>query len=183
MTQSIDLPAAGLVGVGHEALTTLRDALLRDAGAEAAGALQQAGYAGGDSAHAAFALWLDRQGLPAPESLPVERFGALASQFFSDLGWGAFEFSGGSPVAVIDSPDWMEANGMSGMAHPCCHMGTGLLAGFFGRLANEPLAVMEVECRGAGAVQCRFLIGGAEVMQQVWEGMAAGQDYSEFLGG
>jgi hypothetical protein len=46
-------------------------------------------------------------------------------------------------------------------------------------MAGEPLAVMEVECRAAGNDRCRFLLGSAEVMQALYDGMAAGQSYEE----
>lgn len=177
MTRTIDLPAAGMLGLGREAVATLRDALLRDMGPDAAGYLQQAGYAGGDAVYAAFTNWLAAGGHPAPESLDVPGFARLASQFLADLGWGSFSFSSGSTVATIDSPDWVEADGMSGMEQPSCHVGTGLLAAFFGRVGDQPLAVMEVECRATGAVQCRFLLGSAETMQDVWERMARGESY------
>jgi predicted hydrocarbon binding protein len=177
MTRTIDLPAAGMLGLGYEAVASLRDALLRDVGPDAAGYLQQAGYAGGDAVHAAFTNWLAAAGHPAPEALDVAGFARLASEFFTDLGWGRFSFSSGTPVATIDSPDWVEANGMSGMEQPCCHVGTGLLAAFFGRVGDQPLAVMEVECRSTGATQCRFLLGSADTMQEVWERMAAGESY------
>lgn len=179
MTRTIDLPAAGMLGLGHEAVATLRDALLRGVGPDAAGYLQQAGYAGGDAVYDAFSNWLSAAGHPAPGSLDVAGFARLASEFFTDLGWGSFTFSSGTPVATIESPDWVEANGMAGMEQPCCHVGTGLLAAFFGRVGDQPLAVMEVECRSTGATQCRFLLGSADVMQAVWERMAAGESYSD----
>lgn len=181
MTQSIDLPASGLLGIGHDALGTLRNAMLQELGANGAGHLQQAGYAGGESVYQAFARWLASQRLPAPESLDVPTFATYASRFFTELGWGSLTMGGGSPVATIDSVDWVEASGSSGLEHPGCHLGTGLMAAFFGRVADQPLAVMEVECRSAGAPRCRFLLGSAEVMQQVWEGMAEGRGYEETL--
>lgn len=182
MTQSIDLRASGLVGVGHDAVATLRNAMLQDLGANAAGYLQQAGYAGGDAVYEAFARWLDGQGEPAPESLDMEAFAGAASRFFTALGWGSVEFTGGSRVATLDSTDWAEASGSSGLDSPGCHLGTGLMAAFFGRLAEQPLAVMEVECRSAGAARCRFLLGSAETMQAVWDRMASGESYDELLG-
>lgn len=181
MTRTIDLPAAGMLGLGHDAIATLRDVLLRESGVDGAGYLQQAGYAGGDAVHAAFTNWLASAGHPAPEALDVESFAALASDFFADLGWGRFTFTRGTAVATIDSPDWVEANGMSGMQQPCCHVGTGLLAAFFGRIGDQALAVMEVECRATGAMHCRFLLGSADVMQSVWERMAAGESYADLM--
>lgn len=182
MAHSIDLRASGLVGVGHDAVATLRNAMLQDMGMNAAGYLQQAGYAGGDAVFDAFTRWLADQGEPAPESLEVRTFATRASQFFTELGWGAITFTPGSPVATIDSADWTEASGATGLEHPGCHLGTGLMAAFFGRLADQPLAVMEVECRSAGAGRCRFLLGSADELQRVWAGMAAGTDYRELIG-
>ena len=52
-----------------------------------------------------------------------------------------------------------------------------MFADFFGRIADSPLAVLEVECRSAGAPRCRFLIGNAEVMGHVYDEMGAGQSY------
>lgn len=169
MTQSIDLKSAGLVGLGRDALATLRATLVQGLGGDAAASLQQAGYAGGDAVHAAFAHWLAAQGKPSPEALGVEAFAAQASHFFSELGWGSLQFTAGSPIATIESPDWSEADGAGGL--PGCHLGTGLLAAFFGRVAEQPLAVMEVECRSTGGSRCRFLLGSAEEMQRVWEEM------------
>ena len=54
-----------------------------------------------------------------------------------------------------------------------------MFADFFGRIADAPLAVMEVECRTAGDARCRFLMGSTEVLQQVYDGMAAGAGYDE----
>lgn len=183
MMQSIDLKSAGLVGLGQDAVATLRASMLHALGADAAGHLQQAGYAGGDAVHAAFARWLASQGQPAPESLDVATFAAQASRFFSELGWGSLELTAGSPYATLDSADWIEAAGSAGEEAPGCHLGTGLMAAFFGRVAEQPLAVMEVECRSAGAPRCRFLLGSAEVMQRVWEGMAEGRSYEELAAG
>lgn len=182
MTHSIDLRTSGLLGVGQDAVAMLRNAMLQDMGGNAAGYLQQAGYAGGDAVYDAFARWLADQRLPAPESLDVPAFAAHASRFFADLGWGSVEFSGGAKVATLDSRDWVEATGSPDLGYPGCHVGTGLLAAFFGRLADQPLAVMEVECRSAGASRCRFLLGSAEEMQRVWEGMAEGNSYEELIG-
>lgn len=181
MTQSIDLPASGLMGLGHDAVATLRNAMLQELGANGAGHLQQAGYAGGESVYQAFTRWLAAQRLPAPEALDVPTFASSTSRFFAELGWGSLTMGGGSPIATIDSVDWAEASGSSGLEHPGCHLGTGLMAAFFGRVADQPLAVMEVECRSAGAPRCRFLVGSAEVMQRVWEGMAEGRGYEEML--
>ena len=50
----------------------------------------------------------------------------------------------------------------------------GLLADFFERVADAPLACYEVECRSNGASRCRFLLGSADVIGQVYTRMSEG---------
>ena len=57
-----------------------------------------------------------------------------------------------------------------------------MFADFFGRVAGAPLAVMEVECRSAGADRCRFLLGSTDVMQAVYEQMSQGTGYADAVG-
>ena len=54
-----------------------------------------------------------------------------------------------------------------------------MFADFFGRLAGEAVAVMEVECRSMGGERCRFLVGSGETMQHVYDEMAQGVGYDE----
>ena len=53
----------------------------------------------------------------------------------------------------------------------------GLFAGFFGRLANAPIAVLEVQCRSADDARCRFLLGSIDVLGYVHEAMGRGIAY------
>ena len=57
-----------------------------------------------------------------------------------------------------------------------------MLADVLGRLAGEPTAVMEVECRSRGDVRCRFLAGSPETLGSLYERMAQGSTYGEALG-
>ncbi|MEO7096202.1 MAG: V4R domain-containing protein, partial [Polyangiales bacterium] len=63
-----------------------------------------------------------------------------------------------------------------------CHFSSGMFSDFFGRLSDAPLAVMEVECRSAGAERCRFLLGSAEVMEHVYNSMSGGETYESAVG-
>jgi hypothetical protein len=54
-----------------------------------------------------------------------------------------------------------------------------MLADFFGRLAGEPLAAMEVECRSMGAPRCRFLVGSSEMLQHIYDEMSRGVSYEQ----
>lgn len=183
MATSIDLPSSDLLAVGRAAVLTLRGSLLRDAGPAAATYLQEAGYAGGPAVHEAFRRWLASRHLAAPEALGVTEFERHAAEFFRDAGWGSLAVGAlGDAVATLDSTDWAEADGEAGLDQPACHLSSGMFADFFGRVAEAPLAVMEVECRSAGADRCRFLLGSPETLGALYEGMAEGKSYEEALG-
>ncbi len=177
---TLDLMQGGMLALSRDTLTALRSALIRDAGHGAAAWLQEAGYAGGGAVHDSFARWLASRGDTAPEALGMENFQRQASAFFREAGWGTLALGSlGDGVAVLDSEDWGEATPDMPLEYPGCHLSSGLFADFFGRVAEAPLAVMEVECRSAGADRCRFLLGSPEMLQRVYEGMAAGQHYAE----
>jgi len=181
---TLDLAGNGLLAVTKDALAALRNALMRDTGHAAAGYFQEAGYAGGAALFEAFRGWLEQRDALSPESLPLEDFQRLAAEFFQETGWGSLTVGTlHDAVATLDSPDWGEASPDAGMEHPCCHLSAGMFADFFGRVADAPLAVMEVECRSTGADRCRFLLGSAEVMQAVYEGMSQGLGYDEAVAG
>jgi uncharacterized protein len=181
---TLDLTGNGMLGLTRDALTTLRNALLRDTGPAAAAYLQEAGYGGGGALFEAFRGWLAGRGLGAPEALPVDAFQREATEFFRQAGWGGLAVGAlHDTVATLDSEDWAEATPEQPLEHPFCHLSSGMFADFFGRVADAPLAVMEVECRSTGADRCRFLLGSAEVMQAVYEGMSQGLGYDEAVAG
>jgi predicted hydrocarbon binding protein len=178
MPQPLDLTGHGMLALTRASLSTLRSALLRDGGPDAAIYLQEAGYAGGDAMWQAFNLWLAERDHAAAEDLDVKTFETLASRFFRDAGWGNITIGSlGDVVATLDSEDWGEADPESGMDHASCHLTTGMFADLFGRIAAHPVAVLEVECRSAGASRCRFLVGSPDVMEQIYDEMGRGQHY------
>lgn len=180
MATTVDLSSSQLVALPRASLSALRAALIRDTGGAYATFLQEAGYAGGDAIFASFRGWLADRGVGAPETLSVDLFQAQAAEFFRQAGWGSLEITPlHDVVAMVDSTDWAEADGGGGLPYPACHFSTGLFADFFGRTAEAPLAVLEVECRSSGGQQCRFLVGSAEVMGHLYDRMAAGASYDE----
>jgi predicted hydrocarbon binding protein len=183
MASMIDLPNNDFVALTRPSLIALRTALFRDVGPSAAAVLQEAGYAGGEALFDAFGRWLQTHGLGAPESLAATEFGLRATEFFLELGWGSLELGSMDAVATLDSPDWAESDPSAPLEFPGCYYTAGVMADFFGRLAGEPLAVMEVECRSMGAHRCRWLVGGGEVMQRVYDAMGEGVAYDEALAG
>ncbi len=190
MAPSIDLANHQMVALTRASLAALRSALVRDAGPSAATYLQEAGYAGGEAVFASFRAWLREHngdggvdgagsGAPrAPEDLDVPTFERYASAYFRDAGWGTLTIGTlRDAVATLDSADWGEADPDSGVDHPSCHLTTGMFADFFGRIADHPLAVLEVECRSAGDARCRFLVGSAEMLSRVYDAMGHGASY------
>jgi len=181
MGQSIDLPASGLLAATRDSFLALHAALFREVGPSAAALLQDAGYAGGPAFFQAFGNWLASHGLPDPESLAASDFAARATEFFREAGWGSIELGAIETVATIDSSDWAEGDPAVPLEFPGCYYTSGVFADFFGRLAGEPLAVMEVECRSMGHERCRFLIGAGETLQRVYEEMTQGVSYLDAL--
>jgi len=151
---------------------------------DAVGLLRNAGYAGGDSIFAAFEKWVRDPGriaaAPAGDGaeafagdLALTEFGARASGFFREAGWGDVSFSSAEDegAAVVDIVNCWEGAAAAGETVPGCHVTTGMLAGFFGRIAGYPIAVLETECCATGSPRCRFMMGTAEVMNYTWEAM------------
>ncbi len=177
MATSFALDSTSLVALPRQSLAALRSALMRDLGGGYATYLQEAGYAGGDAVFAAFQTWLAGRGGDAGTVSFVE-FQELAAEFFRDAGWGTLEVGTLNDVVItLDSADWAEADPTLNIGFPACYYSMGLLADFFGRLAGSALACYEVECRSNGAPRCRFLLGSAEVIGQVYQRMTEGADY------
>jgi len=180
MATKVDLSSSQLVAFPRASLGALRAALIRDTGGAFATFLQEAGYAGGDAVFAAFTAWLAVRGVADAEALDVASYQAHAADFFREMGWGSVTITPlDDVVAMVDSADWAESDPAGGLPYPSCHYSTGLFADFFGRTADAPLAVLEVECRSSGSAHCRFLVGSAEVMGHLYDRMAAGETYSE----
>ncbi|MGQ0639943.1 MAG: V4R domain-containing protein [Gemmatimonadaceae bacterium] len=177
---SLELAAHGLAAFPRSSLSALRNALLRDHGPEAASALQEAGYAGGDTVYAAFTAWLSERTDLDVSQLDVDAFQHRASEFFSEFGWGTLSVGAiDDAVATLDASDWWEADGDASLDAPGCHLTTGLFADLFGRLAGTQVAVLEVECRSMGRATCRFLVGSPEVLEYVYEEMSDGAGYRD----
>jgi predicted hydrocarbon binding protein len=175
--------AAYGVTMSRRVLQQLRTTLERDAGLQAAGYLQEAGFAGGEALADAFRAWLsDRYGIEEPRDLDAGHFGTTLSQFLSELGWGSVTIGPiGDAALAIDSTDWAEAQDDPSGEYPSCHLSCGLLADFLGRISDGSVAVMEVECRSRGDARCRFLAGSPETLAALYDRMAQGMSYGEAL--
>ena len=166
-TRSVSVPA--------EFFGALRESAARHD--ETVIALRDAGYAAGVALYDSFGQWLDERGEASAEDLMEDRFGEVMAEFLTITGWGALQVvTLSDAVVALDAYDWAEVTARNG-ASPMCHAGTGLLAGFFGCVAEAPLAVLEVECQSMGHERCRFLIGSVDVLQYVYEAMERGVPY------
>lgn len=179
MATNFALASTSLVALPRQSLATLRSALMRDLGGGYATYLQEAGYAGGDAVFASFREWLASRGGDAG-AVGFDEFKGLAAEFFRDIGWGTLEVGSLNDVVItLDAADWAEADPTLNIGFPACYYSMGLLADFFGRLAEAPLACYEVECRSNGAERCRFLLGSAEVIGQIYQRITEGVGYQD----
>jgi predicted hydrocarbon binding protein len=137
--------------------------------------LQEAGYAAGEGLYRAFTAASN------PAELDADLLGDTLSEFFRSGGWGSVSITpvGGGALA-IDSTEWAEAEPGTAQA-PMCFFSAGMLADFLGRISEETIAVMEVECRSKGDQRCRFLSATPQVLEKVYNEMTAGKSYEEAL--
>ncbi len=178
--------AVQLIGIAIPTLRELRAATLAclaraaSGEADAVDALREAGYAGGEAIYGAFVHWLSETAQVNPESesrsgqaadLALDDFGDRVARYFRAAGWGLLEFAPeqDAGVATLSIEKGWEVDPEAAEAKPSCHVTTGMVAAFFGRVAGYPVAVMETECCSAGADRCRFLLGNTEVMTFKWE--------------
>ncbi len=172
------------VRLGRRAIHQLRASLERDTGLQAAAYLQEAGFAGGEELYAGFVEWLsERHEVKQPSDMDVKFLGEVLGEFFAEQGWGRLQVQPlGAAVLALDSPEWAEALDEKQSEFPSCHLSCGLLADFLGRISQEVVAVMEVECRSRGEARCRFLAGSPETLGAVYDSMAQGTGYKEAIG-
>ena len=84
-------------------------------------------------------------------------------------------------MTVVDAATWAEWVPRAPGEAPNAHFTTGMLAGFFGTLADHPLAVLEVEAPESVARGCRFLVGSAEALDVVYQRLQEGEEYGAVL--
>jgi len=152
------------------------------AGGDSVHALRSAGHAGGGELARAFDEWVrSRDGTPAAE-LPLETFNERVAGFFALAGWGSLRMSSlHDVVAAVDIEGNWEPRSAAGPGGPVCHLTTGALAAFFTTYASYPLAAIEVECAAVGAHHCRFLLGPAHVLEELYDRAATNGDYDTAL--
>ncbi len=174
---------ANLVCLGSAALPSLRTSLEQTLGDQAAPLMQEVGYASGPEMFQSFKSWLNaRAAIEDPGELDATFLSPMVSDFFQEKGWGAVVIEQlGDAVLAIDTTQWAEAGTETTAEVPSCHLTTGLLAAFMTELAEDAVAVMQVECLTCGDDRCRFLAGAPAILQRVFDAMTQGRHYSELL--
>ena len=86
----------------------------------------------------------------------------------------------GTGALALDSRDWAEAEPGTSQT-PMCFFSAGMLADLLGRLSDETVAVMEVECRSKGDERCRFLSATPGVLEKLYNEMTQGRSYEDAL--
>lgn len=138
--------------------------------------LQEVGYSAGEDLYRRFAAAHN------PADLDANMLGAALADFFTSGGWGSVSVTPvGTGAFALDSTDWSEAEPGTAQS-PMCFFSAGMLADFLGRLSEETVAVLEVECRSRGDARCRFLSATPEVLERVYNEMTAGRSYADALG-
>ena len=170
------------VQIGRKALTQFRNILDRQGTGQTAAILRGAGFAAGEGTYQTLVDYTAKHfATDEPGNIDRRHFGELLDGFFSSSGWGACSIESlDEGVIAIDAPRWAESE-PGDSPYPACHISTGMLADLFSRLGGVPLAVMEVECRSKGDPRCRFLVGGAETLNAVYELMSQGAGYSNAI--
>lgn len=172
--QELALPVASLAALRRALDTSVGEAA-------AAVALQQAGVAAGD----AFFEMLARS--PAAGEVPPAdwsdgTFWRRFAELFERRGWGRIANEATHPgVGALNASDWVESVPDQGASRPSCFFTAGLLARLLGRVSDEEVAVLEVECRSKGDARCRFLYGNPETLDTVYDRVRAGEDAGDTL--
>lgn len=109
------------------------------------------------------------------------RFWSVLEELLREMGWGETDHEQPHAAVVsLSSSDWFEAEGRH-TAHPSCQFTVGVLGELFRQVAGLDVAVLEVECRAAGDRHCRFLVGGADALSNVFSSLREGEGYRAAL--
>ncbi len=177
------MPAAGIT-IAAESLLNLANTLVTALGEEGAAHVRDAGFATGQVLAAQLRASQAERGAPPPEALTLPAFNAATSTLLQHTGWGALSIDSSRPaVTVLEASGWSETAAKAGstLLAPGAHFTTGLLAGFFGSLAGEPLAVLEVEPAEPVTDRARFLMGSVETVDQLFAQLERGTPLSAVL--
>jgi len=168
------------VALPASALPTLRSALRREVDAlKVTHSFHAAGFAAGADVYSSF---VKRQGGVAPDAIPQSRFWESLSDFFVRTGWGSLQHSQIHPgLGMLEARDWAEVGESSEPDESGCAFSSGLLAAILGQIADGPVAVLEVACRGRRAEACQFVFGSDATIHDLYGLLLEGHSFDSAL--
>lgn len=166
--------------IAPSSLHRLRHRLLAVGIADAAGILQDAGFATGEALATSWRNRVaERTGLDDAGRLDARWFGPLLDEFCVSLGWGSISVTPiGARALLLEAGDWAEAEPGT-TEQTTCHFSCGCFAAFLTAQAGATIAVLEVECRSRSDSACRFLAGNVDTLATVTDLLAAGRPWRE----
>lgn len=166
--------------VPAELLTQLRRSVRKAVGTlNATHALHEAGH---DTGPALLGDLLDDLHPRGAAAASRDTFFAAVGTRFREAGWGTLELRRIHPgLALLESPDWAEADPSGSERQPGCAFTSGLLAWLFSQVSPGRVAVLEVACRSRGDESCQFLFGAEEAVHDVYGLLLDGSSLHEAL--
>lgn len=160
-------------------LVTLRHSLRGEAGPlPTVHALHAAGYEAGEAMASPLLASLN----DAPEEVTRDEFWSRFRDFWSRRGWGELEHRAPHPgVGLLVSSDWAEAGDDARESQPSCAFTSGLLASILGRVADGPIAVLEIRCRSRGDEDCAFAFGSETTVHDLYGALLEGAGFDDAL--
>jgi predicted hydrocarbon binding protein len=142
-------------------------------------ALHAAGHTSGTDAAEAF---LASAGVEVSR-LSTDAFWKAVEGFLARRGWGSLRHvDRHEGVGFLVSGDWAEArHAPEDSEEAACSFSNGFLSGFLTRLANGPVAVLEVTCRGRGDESCTFAFGSGDAIHELYGQLLEGEDLDNAL--
>ena len=169
--------------IAPDSLAALGTALITALGENGAAQLRDAGFQTGDLC---LTLLRERQrerGQPSPEALSLDDFAARTAELFRSLGWGELTLDASRELlSVVDVAEWAERRPPQADGSGGAHFTTGMLAGYFGALAGEPVAVLEIAPTIPSPGSARFLLGSVETIEAVFAQLERGARLEEAAG-
>lgn len=160
------------IRIPAESIHAMRQSLQRDLGAEAAGrALQEAGYAAGDTLYERMSRALGDDLAATPSTSFWDRFAGVCR----DLGWGSLRHEELHPgVGALTASEWFEVE--PDRRRASAPFTTGVLANILGRVAGEDVAVLQVDCPDGDPGCARFIFGAGQTLNDVYGRLREGRD-------
>jgi hypothetical protein len=156
------------VAVPASVLPALRSALLNEIDAlQVTHSFHAAGFSAGTEVCDSFSAKLGGRELT---ELPRDRFWEALSSSFQRSGWGSLQHRQLHPgLGLLETTDWAEVGDEpGGPEEPGCAFSSGMLAALLGKVAEGPVAVLEVSCRGRGAEACQFAFGAETTVHDLY---------------